>query len=966
MVQLVSRFVRSEGRIRTVLGYVALLALPPLLAVIFLASKFSGWRTAEAFDRAQLARHLAAGDGFVTGVVRPLSLTFNADISRHPDLYNAPLHPLVLSFFYRVVHPSERVSAVAGLLIWILSVWLVYGLARVWSARGPVAGIAAFAYGTNAAIVMSAAQGLPYVLASMIVLVAVWLALGHVRGGEPETAVEVPLWRVFLCGVACALAFLTHYLLLVVAIVLGGYLGVTQRRGGRKLGMFALGFIAVLLPWMIRNAIIVHRPLFSLYWYEALTSTASYPGESVWRMLTAPHPLVFALTHPREMFHKVFVGFAELRGAIFGVVDPIVAFLFVTSLFSAAVSRRWRWLAAMVTAGIALTILGGCLLKPDPALLVVWLPLVCVVAAVQLTYWIEDNMVGHVTFQGIEISFPRSKAAIRRREPPVRKQLGRFSLAPKIARTLAYAVVVIMMGYPLVAYIELTRQTPATWIQASFRPLAFWVPPDTAIMTDEPAFATWYAERPCVWLFQREQELAKSERVLRPVEAVAVTPAVLQMPAEERGDWWSWIVAPRGIYRGLAPAEHTPPNTMLRMRTVTEKPADIEEARAEVAQAANSSEAHTHLAVEYLKHDWLHDASEEFRTAIRLDPQDAEAVMGLWQVAARLNDTSDALLLAQRANQLNPNDPNALVALGEAARAFEQGLAARPKDPWLLLSAALCQAKLKNWDRAEEYSRRAAADVPSAITPRLMLGSLYLDQGLVEQAASEFERLDAEQPNNAMVHEALGRTRRAQGRLQDALDELTTAQRLRPEWPAPWLNAGDVHLRLAEYDAAERCFTKALQISPRSLPATLGLIQTLAAQGNMDRAIEQCEKSLQTFPDQPQLQNNLAFFYAQQGRNLDRAIQMAERLVSAFPNEAVMRDTLGWVYHRAGRSGQAVTQLQRAAALAPTSSRTQLHLGEALLAAGHRAEAGDALRNALAHGLAGEDKAEAERLLTTM
>src|ERR1043166_2240397 len=146
MAQLVSRFVRSEGRIRTVLGYVALLALPPLLAVIVLASKFTGLQTADAFDRAQLARHLAAGDGFVTSVVRPLSLAFKPDITPHPDLYNAPLPPLVLSAFFRLIHPSERVTAVAGLLIWILCVWLVYGLTWLWSSRAPVAAVAAFAY----------------------------------------------------------------------------------------------------------------------------------------------------------------------------------------------------------------------------------------------------------------------------------------------------------------------------------------------------------------------------------------------------------------------------------------------------------------------------------------------------------------------------------------------------------------------------------------------------------------------------------------------------------------------------------------------------------------------------------------------------------------------------------------------------------------------------------------------------
>src|SRR5271155_4099775 len=184
MAPLVSRFVRSEGRIRTLLGYVALLALPPLLAVIVLASKFSGWQTPDAFDRGQLARHLAAGDGFVTSVVRPLSLGFNSDIARHPDLYNAPPCPLVVSLAYRMVHPSERVAACAGVVVWILSLWLVYGIARAWC-RPEAAALATLLYGVNAAAIASAVQGLPYVLASMTVLLAVWLVLGHLRTAEP-------------------------------------------------------------------------------------------------------------------------------------------------------------------------------------------------------------------------------------------------------------------------------------------------------------------------------------------------------------------------------------------------------------------------------------------------------------------------------------------------------------------------------------------------------------------------------------------------------------------------------------------------------------------------------------------------------------------------------------------------------------------------------------------------------------
>jgi hypothetical protein len=85
-------------------------------------------------------------------------------------------------------------------------------------------------------------------------------------------------------------------------------------------------------------------------------------------------------------------------------------------------------------------------------------------------------------------------------------------------------------------------------------------------MTDQPAAVAWYTQRPAVLLCQREEELAQFERVVGPIDALVVTSAIGQLPAQERGDWWQWIAAPRGVYRGLAPAAQMPPNTLLRVR----------------------------------------------------------------------------------------------------------------------------------------------------------------------------------------------------------------------------------------------------------------------------------------------------------------------------------------------------------------------------------------------------------------
>jgi tetratricopeptide (TPR) repeat protein len=394
-------------------------------------------------------------------------------------------------------------------------------------------------------------------------------------------------------------------------------------------------------------------------------------------------------------------------------------------------------------------------------------------------------------------------------------------------------------------------------------------------------------------------------------------------------------------------------------------PQALEELRDEVKRETNSSEARVRLGNEFLSSDYLRDAAEEYRKAIQLDPQNVDALMGLWQVAARLNDTANTLVLAQRAGQLDPSSPNARVALQEAARTFDQALSQRPADPWLLLNAALCQAKMQQWDRAEDYTRRAIAAVPGAITPRLMLGNLYMDQNLVDQAAEQFEQLANDQPNNALVHEALGRIHRARGEGPDAMTEFQLAQRLRPEWVVPYLEAADIALHGDDLNGAEQHFTKALQIDPQSFAAKLGLVQVLTSQGKSDHAIELCEQMLQDHPHHPMVLNNLAFLYAEHGQNLPRAIEIATQLGNSYGNSPVITDTVGWVFYRAGKYEDATRYLQRAVRLAPGNGLTSYHFAKALLAVGRRADAVTALHNALAHGLPPTEKADAETLLAS-
>ena len=99
-----------------VVQWVAAVLAAALLSLTYTASQFRGLEKREAMDQAQLARHLARGDGFVTSVIRPLSVWqlqqhgwAQSDprlLSQHPDLVNAPLYPWLLAGLFKLLPPT--------------------------------------------------------------------------------------------------------------------------------------------------------------------------------------------------------------------------------------------------------------------------------------------------------------------------------------------------------------------------------------------------------------------------------------------------------------------------------------------------------------------------------------------------------------------------------------------------------------------------------------------------------------------------------------------------------------------------------------------------------------------------------------------------------------------------------------------------------------------------------------------
>ncbi|TWT31820.1 tetratricopeptide repeat protein [Blastopirellula retiformator] len=125
------------------------------------------------------------------------------------------------------------------------------------------------------------------------------------------------------------------------------------------------------------------------------------------------------------------------------------------------------------------------------------------------------------------------------------------------------------------------------------------------------------------------------------------------------------------------------------------------------------------------------------------------------------------------------------------------------------------------------------------------------------------------------------------------------------------------------------------------------LMLSSLAKNDHDRE-EWLEQILDEFPEDVGAKNDLAYLWADAGRNLGRAARMLEEAVAAEPDNAAFRDSLGWAYFRQGRYDQAIGQLQQSVDLITEPDPVLLdHLGDALSAAGRTQEAVDAWQEAV-------------------
>ncbi len=229
----------------------------------------------------------------------------------------------------------------------------------------------------------------------------------------------------------------------------------------------------------------------------------------------------------------------------------------------------------------------------------------------------------------------------------------------------------------------------------------------------------------------------------------------------------------------------------------------------------------------------------------------------------------------------------------------------------LALGAVRIVTRNRDWRDDIRLYTRTLEQSPGAYPILNNLGTVYWQDGQVDQAEAVWKQALAVAPTSAIVLNNLGLVATRRKQFAAAIDFFQRAIALKPVYTDPHLNLGTAEHALGQRESAEAELRRALALSPLNDRAHLELGQLLLDEGRVAEAADEFRASLRAVPS-----------------------------ASAY-------DGLGTSEQRQGRSGTAEAAWRAALALDHFDSQVHFALGALYDAEGRRREALDEYRAGL-------------------
>ena len=208
-----------------------------------------------------------------------------------------------------------------------------------------------------------------------------------------------------------------------------------------------------------------------------------------------------------------------------------------------------------------------------------------------------------------------------------------------------------------------------------------------------------------------------------------------------------------------------------------------------------------------------------------------------------------------------------------------------PNDPEALYISTHYYSELAN-----RSAQRLAAAAPSSYQAHELEAESFESQGRWDDAAAEYRKILAQNPNVPGIHFRLGRVAlskpESSANADEATKEFEAELKLDPTNAASEFSLGEMARRAGRFSEAAPHFSKASELDPSFAEAFLALGMTLSATQQFAQAVAPLERYVRIVPADPAGHYQLAVAYARTGRKQDgdREMSIQRQLAGKNPN----------------------------------------------------------------------------------
>ncbi len=250
------------------------------------------------------------------------------------------------------------------------------------------------------------------------------------------------------------------------------------------------------------------------------------------------------------------------------------------------------------------------------------------------------------------------------------------------------------------------------------------------------------------------------------------------------------------------------------------------------------------------------------------------------------------------------------------------------------LVLAYIAGKTKKFDKLVALDRVVVERDPTPESYRELFTDLFR-AGQYQEAGNAIremiEKFPAEK-DKAETYDALGRSRFFAGQIEEALDAARQAEKLDPNNTETLRLIGFLLGRLGRNEDAiahyKQVLTKFANDEKVESWARSGLSAIYVNMEDYAKGEAELEILLAKDPDDPGVNNDLGYLYADQGKNLEKAEGMIRKALEEDPTNSAYLDSLGWVLFKRGMPKEALEPLEKAAKDTNVDATIFDHLGD--------------------------------------